>query len=324
MAVEVAVPVETWTGAIREITIGATAAEGGTRGKTVTVGGETTLPFLHFEGKMPRRPVVAIEISDARPDEWPELLLRAWRDVVGDVGAWAAKAEEAGADLIALSLDSAHPERGNTGAKEARATVRRVLESTTLPLIVYGPGQAEKDNEVLVAVAEEAAGERLALGNCEDKNYRTIVAAALAHHHLVVARTPIDVNLAKQLNILISDMRLDLDRVLMDPTTGALGYGLEYTYSVMERLRLAALTGDAVLQQPMIVTVGYEAWRAKETRVNEGVPAEWGDWERRSLYWEMTTAVALLEAGADILVMRHPEAVAMTQEVISKLMDGAA
>jgi len=139
-----------------------------------------------------------------------------------------------------------------------------------------------------------------------------------------VARTPIDVNLAKQLNILISDMRLDLDRVLMDPTTGALGYGLEYTYSVMERLRLAALTGDAVLQQPMIVTVGYEAWRAKETRVNEGVPAEWGDWERRSLYWEMTTAVALLEAGADILVMRHPEAVAMTQEVISKLMDGAA
>ena len=139
-----------------------------------------------------------------------------------------------------------------------------------------------------------------------------------------MARSPIDVNLAKQLNILISDMRLDLDRVLMDPTTGALGYGLEYTYSVMERLRLAALTGDAVLQQPMIVTVGYEAWRAKETRVNEGVPAEWGDWERRSLYWEMTTAVALLEAGADILVMRHPEAVAVIQDVIGKLMDGAA
>ena len=224
----------------------------------------------------------------------------------------------------ALSLDSAHPERGNTGAKQARATVRRVLESTALPLIVYGPGQPEKDNEVLVAAAEEAAGERVALGNCEDKNYRTIVAAALAHNQLVVARTPIDVNLAKQLNILISDMRMELDRVLMDPTTGALGYGLEYTYSVMERLRLAALTGDAVLQQPMIVTVGAEAWRAKETRVNQGVPDEWGDWGRRSLSWEMTTATALLEAGADILVLRHPESVTVTQDVIAKLMNGAA
>jgi len=173
-------------------------------------------------------------------------------------------------------------------------------------------------------VAEEAVGERIALGNCEDKNYRTIVAAALAHGQLVVARSPIDVNLAKQLNILISDMRMELDRVLMDPTTGALGYGLEYTYSVMERLRLAALTGDGVLQQPLIVTVGYEAWRAKETRVSEGVPEAWGDWEQRSLNWEMTTAVALLEAGADILVLRHPESVAVTQNVIAKLMNGAA
>lgn len=324
MPVDVAIPVENWTGAIREITIGATSADGGTRGKTVTVGGASTLPFLSFEGQMPHRPAVAVEITDARPDDWPQPLVSAWGDVVGDVGAWAAKAEEAGADLIALSLDSAHPERGNTGAKEARATVRRVLESTALPLIVYGPGQDDKDNEVLVAVAEEAAGERVALGNCEDKNYRTIVAAALAHHQLVVARSPIDVNLAKQLNILITDMRMDLDRVLMDPTTGALGYGLEYTYSVMERLRLAALTGDAVLQLPMIVTAGYEAWRAKETRVNEGVPAEWGDWERRSLSWEMMTATALLEAGADILVLRHPESVAVTQDVITKLMNGAA
>lgn len=324
MPVDVAIPTETWTGTIREITIGVTSANGGTRGRAVTVGGETALPFLSFEGKMPHRPVVAVEITDAPPDDWPGLLVSAWGDAVSDVGAWAAKAEEAGADLIALSLDSAHPERGNSGAQQARATVRRVLESTTLPLIVYGPGQADKDNEVLVAAAEEAVGERIALGNCEDKNYRTIVAAALAHGQLVVARSPIDVNLAKQLNILISDMRLELDRVLMDPTTGALGYGLEYTYSVMERLRLAALTGDAVLQQPMIVTVGYEAWRTKETRVNEGVPAEWGDWARRSLNWETTTAIALLEAGADILVLRHPESVAIIQDVITKLMSGAA
>ena len=315
---------ETWTGKIREVTFGALHADGGTRGRTVTVGGETTLPFLGFEGEIPNPPVVGIEIVDRPPKEWSPILLEAWGDVVSDVGAWARKAEEVGADLIALTLDSAHAERGNTGANEARATVRKVLESTTLPLIIYGPGQAEKDNVVLLAAAEEAAGERVALGNCEEKNYRTIVAAALAHDQLVTAKTPIDVNLAKQLNILISDMRLDLDRIIMDPTTGALGYGLEYCYSVMERLKLAALTGDSMTQQPMIATAGYEAWRAKETRVNEGVPDAWGDWRRRSLMWETVTATALLGAGADIVVLRHPVAVSRVKRTIDKLMRDAS
>jgi acetyl-CoA decarbonylase/synthase, CODH/ACS complex subunit delta len=316
----VTVPTEAWTGKIREVTLGALPANGGTRGSIVTVGGETTLPFLHFEGQIPHRPVIAVEVMDQAPKDWSPVLLEAWGDVVADPGAWAKKAEALGADLVALTLDSAHPERGNTGATEARRVVREVLKATSLPLIIYGPGQADKDNEVLVAAAEEAAGERVALGNCEDKNYRTIVAAALAHNQLVVARTPIDVNLAKQLNILISDMRLEMDRILMDPTTGALGYGLEYTYSVMERLRLAALTGDGMTQQPLIVTVGAEAWRAKETRVNEGVPAEWGDWGRRSRLWETMTGTAFIEAGANIVVLRHPEAVIALRKTIERLM----
>ncbi|MHB0858268.1 MAG: acetyl-CoA decarbonylase/synthase complex subunit delta [Anaerolineae bacterium] len=324
MAASVPIPTEAWTGQIREVTLGALSADGGTRGSTVTVGGANTLPFLHFEGSMPHRPAVAVEIADQEPKDWAPVLLKAWGDAVKDAAAWAKMAEEAGADLIALSLESAHPEKGNTGAKEARAKVRAILQATTLPLIVYGPGQADKDNEVLVAVAEEAAGERIALGNCEDKNYRTIVAAALAHHQLVVARSPIDVNLAKQLNILITDMRMDPSRILMDPTTGALGYGLEYTYSVMERLRLAALTGDSTIQQPLIVTVGYEAWRAKEARVNEGIPAEWGDSERRSRLWETATATALLESGADIVALRHPESVSMIKRTIDKLMSTGA
>ncbi len=324
MAVSVPAVTETWRGKIREVTLGALPADGGSRGCTVTVGGESTLPFLRFEGEIPHRPAVAIEIVDRPPEEWSPILLRAWGDVVSDLGAWASKAEEAGADLIALTLDTAHPERGNTGAEEARASVRQVLDATSLPLIIYGPGQVEKDNEVLVAAAEEAAGERVALGNCEEKNYRTITAAALAHHQLVIAKTPIDVNLAKQLNILISDMRLEPDRIIMDPTTGALGYGLEYSYSVMERLKLAALTGDSMTQQPMIVTVGYEAWRSKETRVNEGVPEAWGDWERRSYLWETMTATTLLEGGANILVLRYPDSVSRIKKVIDKLMNSAA
>jgi acetyl-CoA decarbonylase/synthase complex subunit delta len=313
MPVAVEIPKEKWTAAIRQVTLGATAAEGGTRTKTVTVGGETALPFLHFEGEMPNPPLIAIEIQDKPPTDWVPVLLKTWGDVVNDPAVWAKKAEEVGADLIMLRL------RGGT-AGEAAATIRAVLKATGLPIVVRGPGQAEADNELLVAVAEATSGERLALGLCEDKNYRTIVAAALAHGHLVMASSPIDVNLAKQLNILISDMRLPLDRVLMDPTTGALGYGLEYTYSVMERLRLAALTGDGMTQQPMICFVGEESWRQKESRAAEGVPAEWGDIEKRGITWETITATALLETGADIVVLRHPKTVETIRGTINKLM----
>jgi acetyl-CoA decarbonylase/synthase complex subunit delta len=315
---------ETWSGRILEVTLGAGPDQGGTRGSTVTVGGQNTLPFLHFEGQIPNKPVVALEVRDQAPDDWSELLVKAWGKALDDPAVWAARAEALGAEVIALSLDSAHPERGNTGAKEARATVRRVLEATTLPLIVYGPGQPDKDNEVLVAAAEEAAGERVALGNCEDKNYRTVVAAALANNQLVIAKSPMDVNLAKQLNVLISDMRFDRDRIIIDPTTGALGYGLEYSYSVMERVRLAALGGDSALQLPMIVTAGYEAWRAKETRTGEGVPAQWGDWATRALLWETNTAVTLIETGADIVVLRHPDAIPLVKEAITGLMTPAS
>jgi acetyl-CoA decarbonylase/synthase complex subunit delta len=320
MAGTVEIPKEKWTGKVREVRLGATANEGGTRKKTVIVGGESTLPFLSFEGGMPNPPVVALEVQDRYPADWSPILKEVWGDALKDPAAWAKKAEEYGADLIAVKLQSAHPEGDNTDAAHAVAAVKAVLSATGLPVIVYGPGQAEKDNEVLVAVAEATKGERIALGNCEDKNYRTLVAAALAHGHLIVAKTPIDVNLAKQLNILISDMRLDLSRILMDPTTGALGYGLEDTYSVMERLRLAALTGDSMTQQPMICTVGEEAWRAKESKVNEGVPAAWGDWKPRSKNWEVLTASTLIQSGADVVVLRHPENVQRVKDMVATLI----
>lgn len=308
---------EKWNGKVREVTLGATAAQGGTRARTVTVGGETALPFLHFEGQIPHPPAVAVEIQDRPPADWPPVLLDAWGEAVQDVAAWAKAAEGLGADLIALKF-TAHP--GLT-ADYARKTLRRVLQATGLPLLVYGPGQADLDNESLVAVAEEGKGENLALGVCEEKNYRTIVAAALAHGHLVMSRTPMDVNLAKQLIILISDMGMPLTRILMDPTTGALGYGIEYGYSVMERLRLAALQGDSMTQQPMIVTPGEEAWRTKEARAGEGVPDAWGDWAERAIHWETLTASTLLQSGADIVVLRHPESVRRIRGAIGALMD---
>jgi len=320
MPVTVEIPKEQWTGTIREVTLGATADDGGTRSRTVTVGGQTTLPFLHFEGETPNQPIIGIEIQDSYPADWSPVLLEAWGDVVNDPAAWAKKAEELGADVIMLKLRGTDGDGNPTTSQQAAASIKTVLGATGLPVVVRGPGQAEADNELLVAVAEAAAGEKLALGLCEDKNYRTIVAAALAHGHLVMASSPIDVNLAKQLNILISDMRLPLDRVLMDPTTGALGYGLEYTFSVMERLRIAALTGDGMTQQPMICFVGEESWRQKESRAAEGVPKEWGAIEKRGITWEIVTATALLESGADIVVLRHPKTIDVVRETINSLM----
>ena len=316
----VEIPKDKWAGKIKEITLGATAAEGGTRTSKITVGGQTTLPFMHFEAAAPHTPVVAIEIKDRKPDDWSALLEEAWGAAMDDPAAWAKAAEAAGAAMIVLNLSLTGADGQPTTPDAAVKAVKAVLGATGLPLAVYGPGQAERDNELLVPVAEATKGERLLLGICEDKNYRTIVATAMANGHLVTARTPMDVNLAKQLNILITDMGLPADRIVMDPTTGALGYGIEYGYSVMERLRLAALQGDAMTQLPMLVTPGFEAWKAKEAKVGTGVPETWGDWKERSIHWETLTAAALVESGADIVVLRHPESVKRVKAAVAELV----
>ncbi|MBT3189643.1 MAG: acetyl-CoA decarbonylase/synthase complex subunit delta [Anaerolineae bacterium] len=312
---------ENWTGSVREVTIGATSADGGTRTSVVKVGGETAMPFMDFEGATPNKPVLAIEIKDRRPDEWSELLLKEWGDALNDPGDWAKAAEEAGADLLQMTLSLTDADGNPTKPEDAVAAVRKVLDATGLPLMVFGPGQVEIDNELIVPIADAFKGERLLLGLCEDKNYRTIVASAMANGHLVNSRTAMDVNLAKQLNILINDMGLPLERIVMDPTTGALGYGFEYGYSVMERLRMAALQGDSMTQMPMLVTPGTECWKTKEAKVGDDVPESWGDWLERSITWETLTSVMLVESGADILTLRHPESLRRTREAIEGLAE---
>lgn len=315
------IPKDSWSGSVQEITIGATADNGGTRKNVVTVGGEKTLPFLHYEAETPNRPLIALEIKDNRPEDWSSLLHDTWGDAMDDPGKWAKAAEDAGADLILLTL-SLTDKDGNPNSPEAAVSATKaVLEGTGLPLMVFGPGQAELDNELLVPVAEACQGERVVLGICEDKNYRTIAATAMANGHLVNARAPMDVNLSKQLNILIKDAGLPIDRILMDPTCGALGYGMEYGYSVMERLRLAALRGDGMTQSPMIVVVGHETWKTKESKVGTDVPEAWGDWLERSITWETITAVTLIESGADIVVLRHPESLKRVRLVIDNLIE---
>jgi len=320
----VEIPKEKWSGQVREVTIGATAEDGGTRTQTLTIGGETTLPFLHFEGSIPHRPALAIEIRDRKPDDWSPILMETWGEAMESPAAWAKAAEEAGADLIYLVLSLTTADGEENTPENARRVVREVLDATGLPLAVAGPGQADIDNELIVPVAEEAEGERILLGICEEGNYRTIVAAALANNHLVQSKTPMDVNLSKQLVILISDMGIPLERIVMDPTTGALGYGIEYGYSVMERLRLAALQGDSMTQQPMLVDPGAEAWKVKESKVGEGVPESWGDWQNRALEWEALTASSLVQSGADLLVLRHPDTLKRVKAMIDALLASAA
>jgi acetyl-CoA decarbonylase/synthase complex subunit delta len=186
------IPKEKWAGRVREVALGATSAEGGTRTSRLTIGGETTFPFLHFEGAIPHRPALAIEIRDRKPDDWSPLLNEAWGESIHDPGEWARAAEQAGADVIVLVLSASLEDGTPNTAERARRAARRVLEATGLPLAVFGPGQAELDNELILAVAEEGKGERLLLGVCEDKNYRTIVGAAMAHDHLVTSKTPMD------------------------------------------------------------------------------------------------------------------------------------
>jgi acetyl-CoA decarbonylase/synthase complex subunit delta len=201
-----------------------------------------------------------------------------------------------------------HADRGNRSPEQAAADVGAVLEAVSVPLIVKGPGAGQKQNAVLARVAEDCRGEGLALHSATNEDHKTLAAVAVAYGHALVGESPIDVNMAKQLNILLADSNVDLNRVLIDPLTGGLGYGLEYSYSVMERIRLAALGGDAMLNCPIICLVGEEAWKAKEAKVPADKEPLWGSQRERGIHWEVATAMTLIEAGAEVVVLRHPEA----------------
>ncbi|MCL5742937.1 MAG: acetyl-CoA decarbonylase/synthase complex subunit delta [Acidobacteria bacterium] len=298
-----------WAGAIRTVTLGA-----GTR-RPLVVGGGNGLPLHTFEATLPHRPLLALEVTDVDPLRWPDAVRGPWAGVLGHpAGAAKCAVEQFGADLVMLHLAGAHPDRGNRPAETAAADVRAVLAAVAVPLIVKGPGAGQKQNEVLARVAEECSGEGLVLHSACQEDYRTLAAAAVAYGHVLVAESPIDMNIAKQLNILLADASVDLNRVLIDPLTGGLGYGLEYTYSVMERIRLAALAGDAMLNPPLICLVGEEAWKAKEAKTGRAC----------GIHWEIATGLAMLEAGAEVLVLRHPEALARLRAQLDSWFDGGA
>nr|MBU4513128.1 acetyl-CoA decarbonylase/synthase complex subunit delta [Bacillota bacterium] len=300
---------------ISEVEIGAGVAGNGQR--FLQVGGASTLPFLSFDGPSGHLPVIGMEVWDVVPELWPAPLENIFGPVAGDPVEWARHcAQEWGAEFICLRLRGADPEL-NDASPEACATLARdVLDATGVPLVVLGCGNDAKDNVVLQKVSETCVGRRCLIGPVTSDNYRTIAAAAMVNGHLVIAQSPVDVNMQKQICVLLNDLGVPQTQIVMDPTTGGLGYGLEYTYSVMERVRLAALQGESSLALPMIVFCGFEAWRAKEAKTGptDGVV--------QGVAWEALTAGTLLQAGADMVVMLHPEATRVVREHVKALAGG--
>lgn len=306
-------PKDTYAGKIVEVEIGA-------GDKARKVGGETAMPLCNFEGAFPNRPLVAMEVYD-NPEvaaEWAPTLKEAFGDVLADPVAWAKKClDEYGADLICLQLWSTDPNGLNSSADDAAALVKKVAEAISVPLIVWGCENGEKDAETLAKVAEVCDGMNLVLGPAVEDNYKKIGGAAIGYGHTIVAQTPIDVNMAKQLNILLNNLGVPLNKILMDPSTGALGYGIEYSYSVMERDRLTALKqGDDKMQSPLICDVAKYCWKTKEANISEAEEPTFGDVKTRGVLWETVTATDLLAAGADVLILRHPESVRVLKKMI--------
>ena len=307
---ETQLALEKWPGMISTVEIGSKKEEGGSRADTVKIGGQNILPLLFKEGSIPHKPAIAFEIWDVLPQDWPQELTRIYGKALNDPFAWADKCiNEYKAQLLCLRMQGSHPDSGDKTPQEEAKFVSALLNRIKVPLIIIGSGDDAKDNMVMPACSEAAKGEKCLIGSAVQDNYKTLVASVLADGHSIIAESPIDINIAKQLNILISDMGLSLERIVINPTIGALGYGLEYAYSIMERARLAALSGDKTLASPFICFAGQEAWRAKEAKAQT----------EQGIVWEILTSTSLIQSGADLLVMRHPLAVEKVRKYIDSL-----
>jgi acetyl-CoA decarbonylase/synthase complex subunit delta len=313
--------VQEYPAQIREVTLGATKSEGGSRGKKIVIGGATTPAFYLFEKTPPHPPVISVDTFDMKVT-LPKAIRTHVEEVWEDTAAWAKMAvDKWGAEVLTVHLLSTDPLIKDTPPAEAAKTVEEVLQAVDVPLIIGGCGDPKKDAEVFTKVAEVAEGERVLLSSVtldmdEAGVLEGVAKAAEKHGHLVLGFTALDLNRAKELNRKLYEY-VPEDNILMDLTTAALGYGLEYSFTIHERARMAALMGDTELQHPVLAGT-TNAWAAREAWIKLGP-----DWEPRSLrgpLWETETALSLLLAGVDLFMMMHPDAVKTMKKVVEQLM----
>jgi acetyl-CoA decarbonylase/synthase complex subunit delta len=291
-------PVEEYTGVVREVTIG--------KGKnSIKIGGENMLP-LHFfdKGSNPNPVKFALEVLDMEPQDWPEHLTQIFQDVLSDPVKWAKKCEELGADAVFLRLVSTDPAVKNSPADGAAALAKKVAESISIPLIIYGSSDDKKDADVLPKVAEACDGMNLLIGPVQKENYEIVGKALLDHGHNASALSPLDINLLKELNVKLGKF-FPAEKIVIDPQSAALGYGMEYSYSLMERVKqIGIITKDNMTMMPIIADLGGECWKTKQAKESK----------EQGLLWEGITALSLLLAGANIIVLRHPETLTLIKK----------
>ena len=295
-------PLEKYAVKIREVALG-------TGEKARNIGGEDTLPFHFFEGALPNPPGLALEIMDMAPRNWAAPVLEPFGDAVSDPVDWGKRCvDDFGAEILFLRLASTDPLGEDTAAADAAETVARVADAVQVPLVVWGTAVEDKDAEVLVETARVCAGKNLLLGPVLKGNYMEVAQAALEHGHAIVAQASMDANLTKELNIALCKF-FPPEKIVVDPTSSALGYGMEYTFSIIESIKQFGLVDkDKMMQMPVLADVGVECWRTREARENR----------EQGILWEAITGMTFLLAGANLLILRHPEVLGLIRKMISE------
>ncbi|MPW26621.1 acetyl-CoA decarbonylase/synthase complex subunit delta [Alkalibaculum sp. M08DMB] len=292
-----------YSGKIKEVTIG-------TGDKAITLGGRNVLPLHAFDGEVGQSPKVGLEIVDEVPSDWIDAFANLYGDVQKDAATWAKYVEETYApDFICLRFEGADPNGSNRSVEECVETAKKVSESVSLPLVIAGSKNVEKDSEIFKAIAEALEGKNILLLSAQEENYKTVGAAgALAYKQKVAAESSVDINLAKQLNILMTQLGVQKEDVVMHVGCAAAGYGYEYVSSTMDRITLAALgQNDETLQMPIITPISFETWSVKESIATEEDEPNWGSIEERGIHMEVSTAAASIASGSDAVIVRHPK-----------------
>lgn len=289
---------ETFNGKINEITLG-----------NKSIGGEDKLPLIGFNREKP--PLLGLEIQDIKPD-FPQNLEEPFKDVINDPIEWAEFSQQQGIDLLSIRFEGTNPEGNNRTDEEAAKILKEIQDKTNTPLLIYGSGNRERDALLFNKLGTILKKDSI-IGNAEEENYKSIAATSIANNLYIIAFSPIDINIAKQMNILLTEFGIKPEKIIIDPLASGLGYGLEYSYSIIERLKIAALAGDKMLSMPILCNL-TDVWNAKESSDTEN--PSWGDVKKRGIMWETLTTISLIIAGADIIIMRHPKAFKKVKDFI--------